>query len=156
MDLRFIISDMNPLTHSRLPGGILNYLNDLEKLCVLQVFVLLGLTLCSLITSDMDVAQPVPPLHISHDNREYVLVTNASVRQSMEPPSFDPSSGIAITSESTLDLEIGHHSAVCVVRSSFVMHACFRSLIPALGQRFRQIIWIPHRSGMPSSKVVIR
>ena len=34
MDLRFTISDMNPLTFDRIPGEILNYLNDLETLCV--------------------------------------------------------------------------------------------------------------------------
>jgi hypothetical protein len=34
MDLRFAISDMNPLTFGNLHGEILNYLNDLEKLCV--------------------------------------------------------------------------------------------------------------------------
>ena len=34
MDLRFTISDMNPLTFDQLPGQILDYLNDLEKLCV--------------------------------------------------------------------------------------------------------------------------
>lgn len=34
MDLRFTISDMNTLTFDLLPGEILNYLNDLEKLCV--------------------------------------------------------------------------------------------------------------------------
>ncbi len=39
MDLRFTISDMNPLTFDPLPGEILNYLNDLGKLCVLQVVV---------------------------------------------------------------------------------------------------------------------
>jgi hypothetical protein len=102
MDLRFIVSDTNPLTLGQLPSGILNYLNDLENF---------------LISSDLDVVQPVPPLHISYDNREYVLMTNASVRQSTESPSFDPSSGIAVTSESTLDLESGHHSAVCVISS---------------------------------------
>jgi hypothetical protein len=41
MDLRFTISDMNPLTLRRLPGEILNYLNDLEKLCVCRAFVFL-------------------------------------------------------------------------------------------------------------------
>ncbi|KAI0002074.1 hypothetical protein BJV77DRAFT_33648 [Russula vinacea] len=99
MDLRFVISDTNPLTLGQLPSGILNYFNDLEKF---------------LTSSDLEVVQPVPPLQISYDNREYVLMTNASVRQSTESPSFDTSSGIAITSESTLDLESGHHSAVCV------------------------------------------
>ena len=39
MDLRFNISDINPLAFGRLPSGILNYSNDLENLCVLQVFV---------------------------------------------------------------------------------------------------------------------
>jgi hypothetical protein len=39
MDLRFVISDTNPLAFGQLPGGILDYLNDLEKLCVLQIFV---------------------------------------------------------------------------------------------------------------------
>ncbi len=34
MDLRFTISDMNPLTFDRIPGEILNYLNDLETLYV--------------------------------------------------------------------------------------------------------------------------
>ena len=38
MDLRFNISDINLLAFGRLPGGILNYLNDLENLCVLQLF----------------------------------------------------------------------------------------------------------------------
>lgn len=103
MDLRFTISDMNPLTFDRLPGEILNYLNDLENF---------------LTSSDSEVVQPVPPLHISYDNQKYVLVTNASVRQSMESPSYDPSPGIAVTSESTLDLESGHHSAVCVSKIS--------------------------------------
>jgi hypothetical protein len=103
MDLRFTISDMNPLTFDRLPGEILNYLNDLENF---------------LTSSDLEVAQPAPPLHISYDNHKYVLVTNASVRQSMESSSYDPSSGIAVTSESTLDLERGHQSAVCVSKVS--------------------------------------
>lgn len=53
---------------------------------------------------------------MSNDNRKYVLVTNASVRQSMESPSYDQSPGITVTSESTLDLESGNHSAVCVVK----------------------------------------
>ena len=70
-------------------------------------------------SSESEVAQPVPPLHVSYDDRKYVLVTNASVRQSMESPSYDPSPGIAVTSESTLDLESGHHSAVCVVNHLF-------------------------------------
>jgi hypothetical protein len=50
-------------------------------------------------------------------------MTNASVRQSVESLSFELSSGIAVMSESTLDLESGHHSAVCVVMSFFVIHA---------------------------------
>lgn len=103
MDLRFTISDMNSLTSDRLPGEILKYLNDLEKF---------------LTSSDLEVAQPAPPLHVSYDNRQYVLVTNASVRQSMESSSYDPSPGIAVTSESTLDLESGHLSAVCVSKVS--------------------------------------
>lgn len=40
MDLRFIISDMDPLAFGILPGKIHSYLNDLRKLCVLQVFYL--------------------------------------------------------------------------------------------------------------------
>ena len=52
---------------------------------------------------------------MSYDKRKYVLVTNASVRQSMESPSYDLFPGIAVTSENTLDLESGHYSAVCVV-----------------------------------------
>lgn len=76
--------------------------------------------LYSLISSDPGVVQPVPPLRLLHDNREFVLVTNASVRQSTESLFLDPSPEIAVTSESTLDLESGHHSAVCVVRSSYV------------------------------------
>jgi hypothetical protein len=79
--------------------------------------------LCSLISSDPGVVQPVPPLRVFHDNREYILATNASVRQSTESLSLDPSPEIAVTSESTLDLESGHHSAVCVVRSSFITHS---------------------------------
>jgi hypothetical protein len=39
MDLRFIVSDTNPLTLGQLPSGILNYLNDLENLYGLHVFV---------------------------------------------------------------------------------------------------------------------
>ena len=39
MDLRFVISDTNPLTLGQLPSGILNYFNDLENLYGLQVFV---------------------------------------------------------------------------------------------------------------------
>ena len=78
--------------------------------------------LYSLVSSDSGVVQPVPPLRVLHDNREYVLATNASVRQSTESLSLDPSLEIAVTSESTLDLESGHHSAVCVVRSSYVTH----------------------------------
>lgn len=76
--------------------------------------------LCSLISSDLGVVQPVPPLRLLHDGQKYVLVTNASVRQSTESLSLDASPEIAVTSESTLDLESGHHSAVCVVRSSYV------------------------------------
>jgi hypothetical protein len=79
--------------------------------------------LCSLISSDLGIVQPVPPLHLLHDNREYVLVTNSSVRQSTESLSLDPSPEITVTSESTLDLESGHHSAVCVVRSSYGAHS---------------------------------
>jgi len=86
-------------------------------LCITQLT-----PLCSLTSSDLGVVQPVPPLRLLYDNREYVLVTNASVRQSTESLSLDPSPEITVTSESTLDLESGHHSAVCVVRSSYVAH----------------------------------
>lgn len=76
-----------------------------------------------MLSSDSDAAQPVPPLHVSYDNREYALVTNASVRQSTESLALEPSPEIAVTSESTLDLESGHHSTVCVVRPSYVANA---------------------------------
>ena len=87
-------------------------------LCITQLT-----TLCSLISSDLGVVQPVPPLRVLHDDREYFLVTNASVRQSTESLGLDPSPEIAVTSESTLDLESGHHSAVCVVRPSYVVYS---------------------------------
>jgi len=32
MDLRFNVSDMNPLASGQRPGELLNYLNDLENL----------------------------------------------------------------------------------------------------------------------------
>jgi hypothetical protein len=70
----------------------------------------------SLTSNDSDVTQPAPPLRVFHDGREYVLATNASVRQSAESPSRDSSLDTAVTSESILDLETGYHSAVCVVR----------------------------------------
>jgi hypothetical protein len=76
----------------------------------------------SLTSNDSDVTQPAPPLRVSHDNREYVLVTNASVRQSTES-SRDPSPGTTVSSESILDLETGHPSAVCLVRSFHSMQA---------------------------------
>jgi hypothetical protein len=73
----------------------------------------------------------------------------------MESRSYDPSPGIAVTSESTLDLESGHLCAVSVVNRLFDTQ-CFRLLIPAPSQRFHRIIWIPQRDGTLSSKVVIR
>lgn len=85
--------------------------------------ITLLIPLYSLISSDLGVVQPVPPLRLLHDNREFVLVTNASVRQSTESLSLDHSPEIAVTSESALDLENGHHSAVCVVRSSYIAHS---------------------------------
>jgi hypothetical protein len=87
--------------------------------------------LCSLVSDNPDVAQPVPPLRVFYDDREYVLATNVSVRQSTESLSLDPSPEIIVTSESILDLEGGHHSAVCVVRSSLlrVLSASYGSKI---------------------------
>ena len=76
--------------------------------------------LCSLISNDPDVVQPIPPLRVFYDDHEYVLATNASVRQSTESFPLDTYPEIAVTSESALDLESGHHSAVCVVRLLFV------------------------------------
>ena len=73
------------------------------------------LTLGSLTCSDLDVTQPVPPLVVSHDGHEYVLATNASVRQSAESLSSVPSEDITVTSESMLDLESGYSTAVCAV-----------------------------------------
>ncbi|KAI9457724.1 hypothetical protein F5148DRAFT_340325 [Russula earlei] len=102
MDLRFNVSDMNPLVSGQRPGELLNYLNELE------IF---------LTSSDPDVAQPIPPLRVFYDDRDYVLVTNTSVRRSTETLSSDTSPEIAVTSESTLDLESGHNSAVCVISS---------------------------------------
>jgi len=102
MDLRFNISDMDTLESGQRPGELVNYLNDLEKF---------------LVSDNPDVAQPVPPLRVLYDDREYVLATNASVRQSTESLSLDPSPEIIVTSESNLDLEGGHHSAVCVISS---------------------------------------
>lgn len=78
------------------------------------------LTLDSLTCSDPDVAQPVPPLVVSHDGHEYVLATNASVRQSAESLSSVPSKDITVTSESMLDLESGYSSAVCAVSSFYL------------------------------------
>lgn len=78
------------------------------------------LTLGSLTCSDPDVRQPVPPLVVSHDGHEYVLATNASVRQSAESLSSVPHKDITVTSESTLDLEIGSSTAVCAVRSFYL------------------------------------
>jgi len=102
MDLRFNVSDMNPLASSQRPCELLNYLNDLENF---------------LISNDREVVQPIPPLRVFHDDHEYVLATNASVRQSTESFSLDTYPEIAVTSESTLDLESGHHSTVCVISS---------------------------------------
>jgi len=102
MDLRFNISDMDTLESGQRPGELVNYLNNLEKF---------------LVSDNPDVAQPVPPLRVLYDDREYVLATNASVRQSTESLSLDPSPEIIVTSESNLDLEGGHHSAVCVISS---------------------------------------
>ncbi|SRR6266702_6307076 len=78
------------------------------------------LTLGSLTCSDPDLTQPVPPLVVSHDDREYVLATNASVRQSAESLSSAPSKDITVTSESMLDLESGYSTAVCAVRSFYL------------------------------------
>ncbi|KAI0257610.1 hypothetical protein BJV78DRAFT_1116381 [Lactifluus subvellereus] len=105
MDLRFNISDMDSLASGRQPGELLNYLNNLENY---------------LTSNDSDVTQPAPPLRVFHDGCEYVLATNASVRQCTESPSWDSYPETAVTSESILDLETGHYSAVCVVRSSHV------------------------------------
>ncbi len=74
------------------------------------------LTPGSLTSGDPDVTQPVPPLVVSHDGHEYVLATNASVRQSAESLSPVSSQDISVTSESLLDLESGYSNAVCVVR----------------------------------------
>ncbi|KAI0307755.1 hypothetical protein B0F90DRAFT_1813161 [Multifurca ochricompacta] len=102
MDLRFNISDVSPLTSDEHPGELVGYLKALENF---------------LTSSDSNVAQPAPPLFVSYGDHEYVLVTNASVRQSAESLSLGPSPGTAVTSESILDLEGAHHSAVCVVSS---------------------------------------
>ncbi|KAH9023766.1 hypothetical protein EDB85DRAFT_1894624 [Lactarius pseudohatsudake] len=67
MDLRFNVSDMSPLPSTQQPGELMNYLDGLQK---------------SLTCSNPDVTQPVPPLVVSHDDHEYILATNASVRQS--------------------------------------------------------------------------
>ncbi|KAH9019666.1 hypothetical protein EDB84DRAFT_1624648, partial [Lactarius hengduanensis] len=69
MDLRFNVSDMSPLPSTQQPGELMNYLDGLQKLCVLH---------------DPDITQPVPPLVVSHDDHEYILATNASIRQSAE------------------------------------------------------------------------
>ncbi|KAI9460933.1 hypothetical protein BJY52DRAFT_239582 [Lactarius psammicola] len=102
MDLRLNVSDMNPLPSSQQPGELMNYLDGLQKF---------------LTCSDPDVTQPVLPLVISHDDHEYVLATNASVRQSAETLSSVPSKDITVTSESMLDLESGYSTAVCAVSS---------------------------------------
>ncbi|KAI9445253.1 hypothetical protein H4582DRAFT_903334 [Lactarius indigo] len=60
MDLRFNVSDMNPLPSTRQPDELMNYLDGLQKF---------------LTCSDPDVTQPVPPLIVSHDDHEYVLAT---------------------------------------------------------------------------------
>ena len=78
------------------------------------------LTVGSLTSSDPDVTQPVPPLVVSHDGHEYVLATNASVRQSAESLSSVPSRDITVTSESMLDLESGYSTAVCAVSSFYL------------------------------------
>jgi hypothetical protein len=78
------------------------------------------LTLGSLTCSDPDVTQPVPPLVVSHDDHEYVLATNASVRQSAESLSSVPHKDITVTSESMLDLESGYSTAVCAVRPFYL------------------------------------
>src|SRR5258708_15501161 len=78
------------------------------------------LTLGSLTCSDPDVTQPVPPLVVSHDDREYVLAINASVRQSAESLSPVPHEDITVTFESMLDLENGYSTAVCAVRSFYL------------------------------------
>jgi len=102
MDLRFKVSDMSPIPSSHQPGELTNYLDDLQKF---------------LTCSDPDVTQPVPPLVVSHDDHEYVLATNASVRQSAESLSSVPHKDITVTSESMLDLESGYSTAVCAVSS---------------------------------------
>jgi hypothetical protein len=78
------------------------------------------LTVRSLTSSDPDAMQPVPPLVVSHDGHEYVLATNASVRQSAESLSSVPSRDITVTSESMLDLESGYSTAVCAVSSFYL------------------------------------
>jgi hypothetical protein len=88
----------------------------ITELCTTEL-TLLG----SLTSNDSDITQPAPPLRVFHDGCEYVLATNASVRQSAESPSRDSSLDTAVTSESILDLETGYHSAVCVVRSSHII-----------------------------------
>ncbi|KAH8998916.1 hypothetical protein EDB86DRAFT_2802958 [Lactarius hatsudake] len=102
MDLRFNVSDISPLPSTQQPGELMNYLDGLQKF---------------LTCSDPDVMQPVPPLVVSHDDHEYVLATNASVRQSAESLSSVPSKDITVTSESMLDLESGYSTAVCMVSS---------------------------------------
>ncbi|KAH9064275.1 hypothetical protein EDB87DRAFT_1396125 [Lactarius vividus] len=102
MDLRFNVSDMSPLPSTQQPGELMNYLGDLQKF---------------LTCSDPDVTQPVPPLVVSHDDHEYVLATNASIRQSAESLFSVPSKDITVTSESMLDLESGYSTAVCTVSS---------------------------------------
>ncbi|KAH9082134.1 hypothetical protein EDB83DRAFT_2592049 [Lactarius deliciosus] len=102
MDLRFNVSDISPLPSTQQPDELMNYLDGLQKF---------------LTCSDPDVTQPVPPLVVSHDDHEYVLATNASVRQSAESLSSVPSKDIAVTSESMLDLESGYNTAVCTVSS---------------------------------------
>lgn len=84
-----------------------------------------SLTFSSLTCGDPDVAQPVPPLVVSHDGHEYVLATNASVRQSTESLSSVLSKDITVTSESMLDLESGYSTAVCAVSSFYLVESLF-------------------------------
>ncbi|KAI0271344.1 hypothetical protein BC834DRAFT_966842 [Gloeopeniophorella convolvens] len=102
MDLRFIVSDAEPLPSDHQPTELLNYTRGLEDF---------------LTSNEPNVTQPSPPMLLSHDGRDFVLTSSVSVRKSTESPTADFSPTSQVVSESILDLESGRHSAVCVVLS---------------------------------------
>jgi len=111
MDVHFSVFDATLLSPGQEPMELQNYLTDLRSFLEYKV---------------TDTAQPEPPLTLTLGNLTYVLHTSASVRQSNESVSVDPTnrhpapatsppSSIGVVTESILDLESNYRSTVCQI-----------------------------------------